>query len=192
MSAARRKAGKTGTKAQAAKTGGAKAKPGSAKKPPRARTEEVAPWTERRVGWAVVGAMAVATLAFFASFVFDGDAMLFGTDMLAQAYQSRAFAVAEVLAGRGLPQWNPYVYGGLPYLSILPYPVYYPTSLLYFVIDLHRAIGWAFVLHFLLAGVLAYGLARELGLRAGAAAVTGVAYMFTGYLVSHLYAGQDG
>ncbi|HET6362652.1 MAG TPA: hypothetical protein VFH11_11445 [Gemmatimonadota bacterium] len=201
MSAARRKAvkgksgsagksaaaGKPGTKPESAKTGGTKAK-----KPPRARADEASPEIERRVRWAVLGAMAVATVAFFASFVFDGDAMLFGTDMLAQAYQSRAFAVQEVLAGRGLPQWNPYVYGGLPYLSILPYPVYYPTSLLYFVIDLHRAIGWAFVLHFLLAGALAYALARELGLRAGAAAVTGVAYMFTGYLVSHLYAGQDG
>lgn len=180
-------AGKPASKPDAGKTGGAKAR-----KPPRARSDDTSPETERRVRWAVLGAMAVATLAFFASFIFDGDAMLFGTDMLAQAYQSRAFAVQEVLAGRGLPQWNPYVYGGLPYLSILPYPVYYPTSLLYFVIDLHRAIGWAFVLHFLLAGVLAYALARELGLRAGAAAVTGVAYMFTGYLVSHLYAGQDG
>ncbi|MFN2384406.1 MAG: hypothetical protein ABR559_09135, partial [Gemmatimonadota bacterium] len=146
----------------------------------------------RRIRWIVLGAMTLATLMFFASFVTDRGAMLFGTDMLSQAYQSRAFAVQEVRAGHGLPQWNPYVYGGLPYLSILPYPVYYPTSLLYFVIPLHRAIGWAFVCHFLLAGVLGYALARELKLAPGPAAVTGVAYMFSGYLVSHLYAGQDG
>ena len=133
-----------------------------------------APAHDSRTRWIVFAGMAAATIAFFASFVFDGGAMLFGSDMMSQAYQSRAFAVAEVLAGRGLPQWNPFVYGGLPYLSILPYPVYYPTSLLYFVIELHRAIGWAFVLHFLLAGLLGYALARELGLRPGAAAVTGV------------------
>ena len=168
-------------------------KPGPERKPPAASVDRLErPDLERRITWIVFGAMAVATLAFFGSFVVDRGAMLFGTDMLSQAYQSRAFAVQEVQAGRGLPQWNPFVYGGLPYLSILPYPVYYPTSLLYFVIELHRAIGWAFVLHFLLAGVLAYGLARELGLRPGPAAVTGVSYMFTGYLVSHLYAGQDG
>lgn len=146
----------------------------------------------RWIWWGFLAAAALATLAFFGSFVTDRDAMLFGTDMISQAYQSRAFAVQEVAAGRGLPRWNPFVYGGLPYLSILPYPVYYPTSLLYFAIPLHRAIGWAFVLHFLLAGGLAYGLARELRLQPGAAVVTGVAYMFTGYLVSHLYAGQDG
>jgi hypothetical protein len=164
-------------------------------KPPAAHppvAAESSAGLERRIRWIVFGAMAVATIGFFASFVFDSGTMLFGTDMLSQAYQSRAFAVQEVQAGHGLPQWNPFVYGGLPYLSILPYPVYYPTSVLYFVLELHRAIGWAFVLHFLLAGVLGYALARELGLRPGAAAVTGVSYMFTGYLVSHLYAGQDG
>ncbi|HKY59739.1 MAG TPA: hypothetical protein VJP59_01900 [Gemmatimonadota bacterium] len=147
---------------------------------------------ERRAFWIFLAAATLATLVFFGSFVTDREAMIFGTDMVSQAYQSRAFAVQEVQAGRGLPQWNPFVFGGLPYLSILPYPVYYPTSLLYFVMALHRAIGWAFVLHFLLAGVLAYGMARELRLGPGPAVVTGAAYMFTGYLVSHLHAGQDG
>lgn len=188
-------------RSRGAKSKSRKSKPPAAKtgKPAAAGRRRPAPGADldrqeldRRIRWIVFGAMALATIAFFASFVFDSGAMLFGTDMLSQAYQSRAFAVQEVQAGRGLPQWNPFVYGGLPYLSILPYPVYYPTSLLYFAIELHRAIGWAFALHFLLAGVLGYALARELGLRPGAAAVTGVSYMFTGYLVSHLYAGQDG
>lgn len=146
----------------------------------------------RRPFLVFAGAAAVATIVFFGSFAFDREAMIYGTDMVAEAYQSRAFAVQEVEAGRGLPHWNPFVYGGVPYLSTLPYPVYYPTSLLYFVMPLHRAIGWGFVLHFLLAGVLAYGLARELGLDPGPAIVVGTAYMFTGYIVSHLYAGQDG
>ncbi|MDX1661694.1 MAG: hypothetical protein R3326_07880 [Gemmatimonadota bacterium] len=150
------------------------------------------PLTDRVVFWIFLGAATLLGLVFFGSFVVDRGAMLFGTDMVSQAYQSRAFAVQEVEAGRGLPQWNPFVFGGLPYLSILPYPVWYPTSLLYFAIPLHRAIGWAFVLHFVLAGALAYLLARELRMRPGAAIVAGVAYMFTGYVVSHLYAGQDG
>jgi hypothetical protein len=146
----------------------------------------------RRVFWVYLGVIVIAAMVFFGSFVVDQGAMLFGTDMVSQAYQSRAFAVQEVTAGRGLPHWNPFVFAGLPYLSILPYPVYYPTSLLYFVIPLHRAIGWAFLLHFALAGLLGYALAREFRLSRGAAMVTGVAYMFTGYVVSHLYAGQDG
>lgn len=163
---------------------------GSGADPGRAPADS--PGRDRRIFWAFLAAAAVATLAFFGSFVLDRDSMLFGTDMLSQAYQSRAFAVQEVQAGRGLPVWNPFVFGGLPYLSILPYPVWYPTSLLYFAIPLYRAIGWTFALHFLLAGALAYGLARELKMRPGAAIVCGASYMFTGYVVSHLYAGQDG
>jgi len=149
-------------------------------------------WSERRVFWVFAGAMALATLVFFASFVTDRGQMLFGTDMLGEAYQNRSYAVQEVQAGRGLPGWNPFVYAGQPFLSTLPYPLYYPTTLAYFVFPLHRAIGWAFVLHFLVAGLLAYALARQFGLKSGAAAVTGVAYMFTGYIVSHLYGGHDG
>ncbi|HET9581642.1 MAG TPA: hypothetical protein VFP76_02365 [Gemmatimonadota bacterium] len=168
-----------------------KGKRGAAR-PAADKPRPVAALLERRAFAIFLAAAALATLVFFASFVTDRQAMMFGTDMVSQAYQSRAFAVQEVEAGRGLPQWNPFVYAGLPYLSILPYPVYYPTSLLYFVMALHRAIGWAFVLHFLLAGVLAYGMAREFRLSAGAAVFTGAAYMFTGYLVSHLHAGQDG
>ncbi|HET6341748.1 MAG TPA: hypothetical protein VFG78_06140 [Gemmatimonadota bacterium] len=179
------------TARKATARGGGKRKRRAAKPaPPEPRP--VAGLLERRAFWIFLGAATLATLVFFASFVTDREAMIFGTDMVSQAYQSRAFAVQEVQAGRGLPQWNPFVYGGLPYLSVLPYPVYYPTSVLYFGMALHRAIGWAFVLHFLLAGVLAYGMARELRLAPGPAAFTGAAYMFTGYLVSHLHAGQDG
>ncbi|MEJ2151397.1 MAG: hypothetical protein P8Y29_00255 [Gemmatimonadota bacterium] len=125
--------------------------------------------SSRRVGWLFLIALTIAVLGFFGSFVTDRNAVMFGTDMLSQAYQSRSFAVEQVKAGGGLPQWNPFVFGGLPYLSTLPYPVYYPTSLLYFAIPLHRAIGWGFVLHVILAGALMYGLVRELA-RSGSGA----------------------
>jgi hypothetical protein len=189
MAKKKKSAAAAGGKPAARPKPGVKPKPGD--KPKRvART--FGPEDPRRA-WIVfaVGA-AVASLVFFASFILDRNLMIFGTDMISEAYQARSFAVQEVHAGRGLPHWNPFVYAGMPYLSILPYPVWYPTSLLYFVIDLHRAIGWAFVFHLFLAGLLAYALARELRMAPGAAAVVGVSYMFTGYIVSHLYAGQDG
>ncbi len=157
---------------------------------PAART--FTPESPRRAWLIFALAATAATTVFFGSFILHPEQMLFGSDMVGEAYPARLFAVQEVEAGRGMPHWNPFVYAGIPYLSILPYPVWYPTSLLYFVMDLHRAIGWAFVLHFLLAGFLAYTLARELRMAPGAAAVVGVSYMFTGYIVSHLYAGQDG
>ncbi|MDT8435305.1 MAG: hypothetical protein RRA92_00995 [Gemmatimonadota bacterium] len=137
-------------------------------------------------------ACAVLTLGFYAEFVLRPDRMLFGTDMLDQAYHLRAFAVEELKAGRGFPLWNPFVYGGLPYLAILPGPVFYPTSLLYLVLPLHRAIGWTFVLHTFLSGVFAWFAARALGLGRSAAAVAGISFLLTGFVVSTLYGGHDG
>lgn len=135
---------------------------------------------------------ALLALAYFASFVFHPDRMLFGTDMLGQAFQMRHFAVQEVRAGRGVPLWNPFVYSGVPYLGILPGPVFYPTSVLYLVMPLFRAIGWTFVIHVAVAGILAYAAGRSLGLGRWASAFSGLAFMFGGWFMATLHGGQDG
>ncbi len=135
---------------------------------------------------------AALAVAFFAGFVFSPGRMLFGTDMLDQAYQLRRFAVQEIRAGRGIPLWNPFVYSGVPYVGILPGPLFYPTSALYLVLPLFRAIGWTFVLHLAAGGMLGWAAGRAFGLRRWSAAATGLAFMFAGYVVSTLYGGHDG
>ena len=110
---------------------------------------------ERLVRWSGLAFSLVAAalaLAFYRQFVLDGRLMLYGDDMLNEGYQLRSFGVEEIRSGRGFPLWNPFVYGGQPYLAILPGPVFYPTSLLYLLLPLFRAIGWTFVLHTALGG----------------------------------------
>lgn len=118
--------------------------------------------------------------------------MLYGREMITQAYQLRQFGVAEIQSGRGFPLWNPYVFGGLPYLAILPGPVFYPTSLLYLLMPLYRAIGWTFVVHTMLAGVSGYAAARSLKLDRWPSAITGFSFMLTGFVMSMLHEGHDG
>lgn len=143
-------------------------------------------------GLLFAGAAAVLALVFYRAFVLDGHTMLYGDDMVNEGLQLRAFGVAEIRSGRGFPFWNPFVYGGQPYLAILPGPVFYPTSILYLWLPLHRAIGWSFVIHTFLGGILGYAAARSLRLRPAAAAVSGLAFMFAGFVVSTLYGGHDG
>lgn len=137
-------------------------------------------------------AAALITAWLYRAFIFDPEVMLFGQEMIDQSWQLREFAMTEIEAGRGLPLWNPYLFGGVPYVAILPGPVFYPTTALYFVMPLFRAIGWTFVLHTLLAGLFAWFAARSLSLRRWPAAVTGLAFMLTGFLVSMNEAGHDG
>ncbi len=137
-------------------------------------------------------AAGVITAWLYRSFLFDGEAMLYGREMITQAYQLRQFGVTEIQSGRGFPLWNPFVFGGLPYLAILPGPVFYPTSLLYLTMPLYRAIGWTFVLHTMLAGMSAYAAARSLRLERWPSAVTGFSFMLTGFVMSMLHEGHDG
>lgn len=165
----------------------------------RGGVEEAArrPAGSSRIGpaWITPGflvAIAVAVLLFYRDFVFHADRLLFGTDMLIEGFPLRRFALQEIEAGRGLPLWNPFVYGGLPFLATLPGPIFYPSSLLYLALPLHRAIGWTFVLHTFLATAFGYFAARSFQLGRPAAAVSGTAFGFSGYLMSTLYGGHDG
>ncbi len=145
-----------------------------------------------RFGWAFAGLAAVLVVIFYREFILDGSLMLYGDDMVNEGFQLRSFGVDEIRSGRGFPFWNPFVYGGQPYLAILPGPVFYPTSLLYLVMPLTRAIGWTFVLHTFLSAVFAYLAARSIGMDRVPAAVSGLAFMSTGFVVSTLYGGHDG
>lgn len=142
--------------------------------------------------WLFLGAAALVSVLFYRDFIFHPERLLFGSDMLFEGISLRRFYVDEVLAGRGVPQWVPHTYGGMPFVGLLPGPIFYPSTLLYFLMPLHRAIGWTFVLHTFLSGAFAYFLARSFRLRPSAAVVCGASFMLTGYTMSHLYGGQDG
>lgn len=146
----------------------------------------------RRFEWIFGLSVLFLALLFYREFILDGAAMLYGDDMINEGYQLRSFGVDEIRSGRGFPLWNPFVYGGQPYLAILPGPVFYPSSILYLLMPLSRAIGWTFVLHTFLSGLFAYAAGRSIGLERVPSAVAGLAFMFTGFVVSTLYGGHDG
>jgi len=143
------------------------------------------------VWWFLTGA-ALVTLLFYRDFVFHPERLLFGSDMLFEGISLRRFYVDEILAGRGVPLWVPHVYGGMPFVAILPGPIFYPSTILYFLLPLHRAIGWTFVLHTFLSGAFGYFLGRSFRLRPASAAVCGASFLLAGYVTSHLFGGQDG
>ncbi|MDE2721382.1 hypothetical protein [Candidatus Palauibacter polyketidifaciens] len=143
------------------------------------------------VWWFLAGA-ALVTVLFYRDFIFHPERLLFGSDMLFEGISLRRFYVDEILAGRGVPLWVPHVYGGMPFVAILPGPIFYPSTILYFLLPLHRAIGWTFVLHTFLSGAFGYFLGRSFRLRPASAAVCGASFLLAGYVTSHLFGGQDG
>ncbi|MDH4208878.1 MAG: hypothetical protein OEV76_08385, partial [Anaerolineae bacterium] len=110
-------------------------------------------------------------------------------DFVDQFYVFSVFEARQLLTGQ-LPLWNPYTYGGHPFLADIQSAIFYPLSLL----TIFLSAPWGFpiyaleleaIVHVFLAGLFTYLLARRL-LRADfPALVAAVVFAFGGYLTSY-------
>ena len=121
--------------------------------------------------------------------------ILFGgarSDMFIAGYSFRGFGAEHFLQTGAIPQWNPYLFGGLPYIGAMHGDIFYPTAWLRWIMPVDLAITWGMVLHFVLAGWFMYRFCLALGLGWGAAVIAGVAYELTGIVASQMSPGHDG
>ena len=133
----------------------------------------------------------LATVVLFGEFIFSRD-MLFGQDTLSLGYVARAF-FAERLAAGDLPLWSPRLLGGIPSIEALAGgDLLYPTSLLYFIMEPYRALGWKLVLHALAGGFLMAGWVRSLGLNRAAQTLAGLAWVMAPVIITLTLPGNDG
>lgn len=86
-------------------------------------------------------------------------------------------------AGR-LPLWSPYLSTGFPLLADFQSGAFYPPNWLYLALPFFTAFNWILVLHFVLGGLGAYFLVRELDFGRPEALCAAVSYMLGGYFVS--------
>ena len=57
--------------------------------------------------------------------------ILFGgarSDMFIAGYSFRSFGAEHFLETGTIPQWNPYLFGGLPYIGAMHGDIFYPTA----------------------------------------------------------------
>lgn len=91
--------------------------------------------------------------------------------------------VAAALATGQLPEWNPYLFGGVPFLADSQAQVFYPLAWLFWRMDAPTALTWSVVLHLGIAGIGTYAWTRRgLGLGQVGAWVAGVVFALGGYL----------
>lgn len=141
--------------------------------------------------WLPATLFVVATVILFADFIFS-DQMLYGADTLSLGYMGRAFLAEQLTAG-DLPLWAPRLLGGVPMFEALSGgDAIYPTSLLYFLTDTYRALGWKLVLHVLGGGFFMYGWTRSLGIGRPAATLGGLAWLMAPVMVTLTLGGNDG
>jgi hypothetical protein len=140
-------------------------------------------------GMAALAYFALALVYFLPAFL--PGKHIYGTDYLVGGYFFHEFISQQFAAGV-LPKWVPHVYGGLP-LFANPGSTYYPVRFLAdWIFPVSKIWPTFFVVHFALAGLGTYLLARELGTRRWVAFVGGLAFQFTGLTMSWVLAGHEG
>jgi hypothetical protein len=127
--------------------------------------------------------LIILPLVLYARFLFGGQVLYWGVYLL-QFYPWRLLAVEQIQAGHW-PLWNPYLGAGTPLAANLQTAAFYPLNVLFLLMPVERAFGWALALHVALAGLFAYYLGRTLGLGRFGALVTGLVYGLGGYLIAH-------
>lgn len=139
---------------------------------------------------ALIAALATMLLAWPAL----GGAFLVNTnsDQYIAGYSFREFAARSLSEGRGFPLWNPYQFGGMPFVAAMHGDIFYPTFLLRLILPTDIAMTWGFVLHMVLAGFFTFGFLRASGVRFQSAMIGGVAYLMSGAVASYASPGHDG
>ena len=143
------------------------------------------------MGWvALAYALATLTLAYP---VLSGLFLVNPhSDQYIAGFAFRDFAAQSLRAGQGIPQWNPYLFGGLPYVAAMHGDIFYPTAWLRLIMPTDLAMSWGFIIHTFLAGLFTYGFLRAWGLGFAASLVGGMGYLLSGPIASYASPGHDG
>src|SRR5437762_7408663 len=114
------------------------------------------------------------------------------SDQYIAGYAFREFGAATLRATGHFPLWNPYLFGGMPYIAAMHGDIFYPTFLLRMIMPTDAAMTWGFIIHIFLAGLFTYVFLRDLGYSFVGALVGGLAYMMSGQIASSVSPGHDG
>lgn len=158
---------------------------------PSATTADVASVPRREGLWAALTyalcALALGYPALVGKFLVNPL-----SDQYKAGYAFREYAATTLKTTGHFPLWNPYLFGGMPYVDAMHGDIFYPTFLLRLVLPTDVAMTWGFIIHLFLAGLFTFYLLRAFNLGFFASLLGGVAYMMGGNVAALVAPGHDG
>jgi hypothetical protein len=143
--------------------------------------------------WVYILGLALIVAILFASFLFNGDKMLFGSDTIG-GLDAKVFYKTSIDTYHQFPLWFSPRLSGIPTIDANFGDSFYPPSFVFFgILPVHRALGMRLVFHVFLAGLFFFLLMRK-GFKTPpfVAFMGAVFYMLNPEFVSHVYPGHDG
>ena len=136
--------------------------------------------------WAL-GIFLVVTIAFFWGHL-SGHVFLW-EDFAEFTFPNEVFAARSFMSGT-LPFWNPFTFCGMPFLADLQIGFFYPGNLLMYLFSGGALSSWLeqffLILHYPIAMIAMWTLARGFGIRGWGAIFAGITYALSGVLVAHM------
>lgn len=114
------------------------------------------------------------------------------SDQYIAGYSFREFARESWEKYGQIPQWNPYLFGGMPFVDAMHGDTFYPTALLRILLGTDTGMTWGMMLHVFLAGWFSFFFLRALGLSFFPAVLGGIAYQLGGNVAGLVSPGHDG
>jgi len=129
----------------------------------------------------------IMTLFFFFRIIFLR--YYFFEDFLYQYYPRRNLLATSLRKGV-FPLWNPFVFGGMPYLGDIENAVFYPFNWLLAMFTsggrlIFRALEIQLILHVFFAGVFMYMFLRRLGISHEGSLISSIGFAFSGFIITH-------
>ena len=117
-----------------------------------------------RYDWFAILTLFLLTLAYFHNVVIPIDYNVLSdqnTDTRHQLFYWRYFGF-NTLAKGTIPLWNPYIYGGTPFVGGVQSALFYPLNLIFLIFPIYVAINYSIILHVFLSGLFTYLYLRYL------------------------------
>jgi hypothetical protein len=102
----------------------------------------------------------------------------------------KKFLYDELQLHQAIPYWNPYIFGGMPYLAHFESTVFYPLGLLFWLMPPEKAYGYTMAVHLFLGGFFMYLLMRSFAAGRVGAFVSSAVFTCNGYVMAILYLGH--
>jgi len=107
------------------------------------------------------------------------------SDIPVQFLPWKWFSRATLLDGH-VPLWNPYTYGGTPFLANFQSAVFYPVDLILHLFPVRYHFGISLIVHSLISVWLMLLLARSCGLSRWSSCLAAIAYGLNGFVLIHI------
>ena len=96
-------------------------------------------------------------------------------------------AVGQAYRSGHIPLWEPRILCGLPLVSQTTSRAFYPTSFLFALFPPAPLYAWIYLLHLVLGGLLAFRLARFMGISLGGSYVALASFELSGFVFAHIH-----